>query len=389
MGSPEVDPQYVLRSARHTASLVCSALVLALLLSVFGTATPAGATPASDESELLTLMNQSRTGAGLPPMVSDGALAATSRSWSSIMAGQNRLFHDSNLAAVATSVEPAWRSVGENVGTGFSTQQLHDAFMGSTAHRANIMSGRFNRVGIGVVHAGGKTWVTVRFLEGPAISGTTGLDPVLEPLPPTPIRGIENACPAGTTLTSFLDLLGNTHAKSVGCVVYWAVASGRTPTTFEPDAAITRQQVATFIAQMLESSGVSLPSNPPDAFADDDHSIHQLRINQLAALGVVQGKTATSYRPAALVSRGEMATILVRAHREVTGKTLADGVNRFRDDAGSVHEVNINRVATAGIAAGNTASTFAPKNPVTRGQMSTFVSRTLDLLVDTGAVAPR
>lgn len=379
----------MLRSARHTARLVCSALTVAMLLSVFGAASPAGATPASDESTLLTLMNQARVASGLPAMVSDSALADTSRAWSSNMAGQNRLFHDPNLAGVATMVEPAWRSVGENVGAGYSASQLHDAFMASTAHRANIMSGRFNRVGIGVVHAAGKVWVTVRFLEGPAISGTTGLEPALEPLPTTPIRGIEHACPDGTTLTSFLDILGNTHAESIGCVVYWAVASGRTATTFEPNAAITRQQLATFIAQMLESSGVPLPANPPDAFSDDEHSIHELRINQLAALGVVQGKTATTYRPAALLSRGEMATILVRAHRQVTGTTLPDGVNRFRDDEGSVHETNINRVATAGIAAGNTSSTFAPLNAVTRGQMSTFVSRTLDLLVDTGAVAPR
>ena len=42
--------------------------------------------------------------------------------------------------------------------------------MDSSGHRANILKPAYNRVGIGVVHSGGKIWVTVRFLQGPAIS---------------------------------------------------------------------------------------------------------------------------------------------------------------------------------------------------------------------------
>ena len=57
--------------------------------------------------------------------------------------------------------------------------------MGSSGHRANILRSSYNRVGIGVVHSGGKIWVTVRFLAGPAISGTTGLGP---PPPPPGVR---------------------------------------------------------------------------------------------------------------------------------------------------------------------------------------------------------
>ena len=369
--------------------MIASTLAVAVLLTLFGAANPAAASPASDESTFLTLMNQARTRAGLPAMISDGTLAGTSRSWSSHMASRGQISHDPNLANVASMVEPAWRSVGENVGVGYSASSLHDAFMNSAGHRANVMSSKFNRVGIGVVHAGGRIWVTVRFLQGPAISGTTGLEPAPEPLPTTPVRGISNACPDGTTSTSFVDIAGNNHAKSIGCVVYWTIASGRTATTYEPGSPITRQQLATFIANLLEGSGLTLPANPIDAFWDDEQSLHELRINQLAALGVVQGKTSTTYRPTAFVSRAEMATILVRAHDAVAAKDLPAGVNRFRDDDGSVHEPNINKVATAGIAAGNTSSTFAPLTRVTRAQMATFVSRTLDLLVATGQVAPR
>ena len=74
---------------------------------------------------------------------------------------------------MASYVEPAWRSVGENVGVGYSVSSLHSAFMGSSGHRANILKPSYNRVGVGVVMDGTKIWVTVRFLEGPAIASST------------------------------------------------------------------------------------------------------------------------------------------------------------------------------------------------------------------------
>lgn len=163
---------------------LCAALLVLTVASValaLTTPQPASAvtsgTVSGDESQFLTLLNRERVNRNLPALVSDGELASTSRSWSQHMASRVKLYHDPNLAAVATYVEPSWRSVGENVGAGYSVQSLHDAFMASKGHRDNILSGRFNRVGIGVAFGGGKTWVTVRFLEGPAIAGTTGLEP--------------------------------------------------------------------------------------------------------------------------------------------------------------------------------------------------------------------
>ena len=84
---------------------------------------------------------------------------------------------------MASYVEPAWRSIGENVGVGDSVSSLHSAFMGSSGHRANILKPSYNRVGVGVVMDGSKIWVTVRFLEGPALASSTS------PPPPPPSRG--------------------------------------------------------------------------------------------------------------------------------------------------------------------------------------------------------
>ena len=185
------------RSPRRSVAGTLLALLTAALLAPLLSAAPVSAapavpavTPSEAEGEFLTLVNQERVKAGLRPMNSDSKLAPTSRSWSSTMASRGALSHDPNLAQVASQVEPNWRGVGENVGVGYDVKQLHAAFMGSTGHRANILKPGYNRVGIGVVMQGTKIWVTVRFLEGPAIAGSTGLAP---PPPPPGVRTVLSA----------------------------------------------------------------------------------------------------------------------------------------------------------------------------------------------------
>jgi hypothetical protein len=156
---------------RTLAAALVAVSASALLIPV--SSAQAG-TPAQDELAFLTKLNAERSSRGLAKLTWDSKLAPTSRSWSSHMASRGQLSHDPNLAQVASRVEPNWRAVGENVGVGYSVSSLHSAFMASSGHRANILKPGYNRVGIGVVHSGGKIWVTVRFLQGPAISGSTG-----------------------------------------------------------------------------------------------------------------------------------------------------------------------------------------------------------------------
>ena len=220
--------------------------------------------------------------------------------------------------------------------------------------------------------------------------------PPTQPGPTQPVlgdgtpRGIELACPADETPASpFTDLGGSVHVPGITCAAWWGVANGRTATTFEPSGAVTRAQLASFVARTLEASGLQLPTNPPDAFADDGASVHQPRINQLAALRVVQGRTDGTYAPEAVVTRAEMATFLVRAHDVLAATPLPAGRDRFTDDDASVHAGNIDKIAAAGLAGGTSPTTYAPTAAVQRGQMATFLSRTIDLFVEDGDTAPR
>ena len=128
---------------------------------------PAPAPPApnaSDEARALQLLNGERSKAGLAPLQLSGGIRSVARSWSTHMAGSG-LAHNPDVSGdLRRAGVSGWSTAGENVGYGRSVDSVHGMFMGSPAHRDNILSSAFTHVGIGVVHAGGKVWVTMDFV---------------------------------------------------------------------------------------------------------------------------------------------------------------------------------------------------------------------------------
>jgi len=143
--------------------------VIALLMVVGGTAV-ASASP-DLEAQFVTLMNQSRAQAGLAPLAVSADLVTGARRHTAAMIPTGTIFH--STAAELGSVTTGWLVMGENVGKGPNPQVLHDAFMQSPSHRANIL-GDFDHVGVGVgLDDGGKLYVTVMFMKSISSPTTT------------------------------------------------------------------------------------------------------------------------------------------------------------------------------------------------------------------------
>jgi hypothetical protein len=149
---------------------ICVLLTLASVTVLVGhdaaTAEPAGASPAI-EDEFFTLLNQLRIQHGKPGLVDNTRMASWARDWSNQMATSNKLAHDPDLVGdLKLSLLPGqtWYRAAENVGVGYTARSLHDAFVASPGHFANMV-GDHNSVGIGVVERNGKIWVTVRFAK--------------------------------------------------------------------------------------------------------------------------------------------------------------------------------------------------------------------------------
>lgn len=113
------------------------------------------------EQEQLRITNAERTRAGLAPLVCDPGLTRAARKHSQDMCDQGYFDHDSLDGRTFRDRIDAegvrWSRIGENIARGQpSPQAVHDAWMGSTGHRANIMSADFGRIGIGHVACGGQ-----------------------------------------------------------------------------------------------------------------------------------------------------------------------------------------------------------------------------------------
>ena len=142
---------------------------------------------------------------------------------------------------------------------------------------------------------------------------------------------------------------------------------GCTPTTYCPDRAVTRGEMASFLVRTFHLAD----GYDTDAFTDDDGTTHEQDINRLAFAGLTMGCTPTTFCPKAPVRRDEMASFLVRAIPLTDGA----GDNYFRDDDGTTHEADIDRAAAAGITTGCGTWRYCIADSVTRGQMAGFLHR--------------
>jgi len=171
-------------------------------------------------------------------------------------------------------------------------------------------------------------------------------------------------------------------------MAWWDVAAGTGPGAYSPGRSVRRDQMATFLARMLYQAGVPFPAHPPDAFPDDDGSLHEPLIDAMAALGVVGGRADGTYGPSGPVTRGQMATFLARALPMATRAALANTTDYFNDDSGDVHEQAINQITEAGIAGGSADGRYRDGAPVRRDQMASFLARVLAATVQAGHAAP-
>jgi len=168
---------------------------------------------------------------------------------------------------------------------------------------------------------------------------------------------------------AFDDVATSVHKNNITAIARVGITQGKTATMFGPADAVTRGQMAAFIRRAL-----NLPSSAVDAFTDDNGSTFEDDINAIAAFGITKGKTATTFGPNDLVSRAQMAAFLTRAFDLTIG-----GSTPFTDISGNALRAEIAAIYNAGITTGKTATTYAPNDPVTRGQMASFLARALGI----------
>jgi Cysteine-rich secretory protein family len=129
-------------------------LPLALLFALLLTAPAHAQTP--NEQLLLVLANQSRAEHNLPPLTWDPALARAAHAHLLVMARQggpaeHQYPGEPDLLTRSSQAGAHFSSIAENVaGSGQSAAAIHQAWMNSPPHRANLLAPQLTAVGIAV-----------------------------------------------------------------------------------------------------------------------------------------------------------------------------------------------------------------------------------------------
>lgn len=159
--------------------------------------------------------------------------------------------------------------------------------------------------------------------------------------------------------------------------VLWAVengiTSGTSATTFSPDQTCTRSQVVTFLWRAM---GQPEPETTETAFTDiAPGAFYYKAVLWAVENGITSGLNATTFGPGEPCTRAQVVTFLWRA----LGKPESKNVQTDFTDTlpGAFYEKPVLWAVENGITSGLNATTFAPDNACTRGQVVTFLYRAM------------
>lgn len=232
-----------------------------------------------------------------------------------------------------------------------------------------------------------------------------------------PPRSIAEFC-ANPTAAPFTDVSGTGDANAaelglaVRCLATADVAQGNPAgigaDRYGPTLNVTRGQMASFIARMIdasvarETSESAVKELPPAAQANPfpgdvpDDYVHLNNIKRLQQAGIATGNPggigADKYGPEEFVTRAQMASFLNRAVAHIEGGDVskagsaqphgfaAPDANYYVDPLPDNHADNIRGITSAGIAQGGGNETYGSAGNVSRQQMARFIPRTLAAL---------
>ncbi|MBS1435213.1 MAG: hypothetical protein HP015_04115 [Oscillospiraceae bacterium] len=146
------------------------------------------------------------------------------------------------------------------------------------------------------------------------------------------------------------------------------VVSGTSATTFEPTANVTRAQFVTMIAGLAGADVSGYASGPFDDVQAG--SWYAPYVNWAAASGIVSGTSATTFDPAAEISRQDMAVMLYNYAQQAGVQLKQTTVTPFTDESSIAAYAlpAVQALHSAGVISGMPDGSFQPQATTTREQ---------------------
>ncbi len=177
----------------------------------------------------------------------------------------------------------------------------------------------------------------------------------------------------GQAVPDFQDVpAGAFYATPVDWAVSSGITNGTSLATFAPGAQCTRGQIVTFL---WRAAGAPAPQGNTNPFRDvAAGAYYEQPVLWAVEHGITNGMGPDTFAPNQICTRGQVVTFLYRA---MGATKVITKRNPFADVASAAfYFCPILWAAENGITNGMTATTFAPQQTCTRGQVVTFLYRT-------------
>lgn len=173
---------------------------------------------------------------------------------------------------------------------------------------------------------------------------------------------------SAASVSDFKDVAAK-YQDAVSYLVANGITQGTSDTTFGTHENVKRGDAAIWLAKALK---LDLTNVPASGFSDTGR--YDAAVSALKAEGVLSGKTATTFAPNALLTRGEMAKILANAYDLESNTTVpfTDLGPNFGPYIKALYEYKVTE--------GKTATTFGTSQNITRGDLAIFLKRAAEVV---------
>ena len=173
---------------------------------------------------------------------------------------------------------------------------------------------------------------------------------------------------------TFADVRGHWAQRTVEVMVARQLVNGVSDDKFAPDSTVTRAEFAALITRILKLDGAEA------SFSDVASGVwYEKEIGAAAAAGIIVGD-GDKFRPLDVVTRQEMAVMILRAYQVAGGQAGSAGTTPFTDAASisSWAEEAVAGVYSLGIIEGRPDGSFNPAGKATRAEGLTMLLRLMD-----------
>lgn len=168
---------------------------------------------------------------------------------------------------------------------------------------------------------------------------------------------------------------GYSHYEGIVSLYNEGIVAGITSTTFKPNQNATRGETAQFIANALNLDTTNV-TNPGFKDVPKGHKYYGA-IAALYERGIIGGY-GDEFKPNNLLTRSQIAKMLTLSfdlNLAGSSKTKFTDVNKLSDTNTKLY---IQTLVDYSITTGTTPTTFSPNGNLTRGQLATFLYRSMN-----------